>query len=686
MGFKRFSSGNTDYYRSNYVGANGELTWDDSNGLRLHDGSASGGNPVISVNVDGTITLPTVTSYDGDRNTLLGPTIKMGNDPSVNEVVITGPTPTETYPTARRIVIQGQEGWGPGFGSGTPYGATGGDIDVWAGRGGEGADHAGLGGNVNLRGGPGGPLGGNISLLGGDAYDTDGVGGFLDFHAGNANNGGGIGGNIDVRAGYGSTAGGAVSIHTATSGSTYNNNWTFGNDGTLNLPGKISNTQTRTQIQVTNQGNSNPYDGSGFVSILKSDWPTANQDIKIGDLVSGYAVAGPLFDDGTSWLIPMGDINANSIFDVSYVDITYGVHSTWTFSSNGSITFPSTINAPVGLTKQSFGMGELFAWQDGDTWTIATGDPYTGYLGNTGIAISPGIESMAYLQLPSDFQTNVAAVMLSNVDSMGNVQIGANTHNWTFGYDGNLVLPSGGQILNNDLTPYGTGNIGFVTDFIYDGNGITLENASLSPALSATAAVVVPANGNTSDPLKLQNNIGSVSVVAGTDLGNLKTWSFSTNGGLTFPDATVQKTAYSVLQTTVTLSPSDLAGLNSYPGKTLVSASALGLTSSQFIVVTALEFSLTYNTTPYTTSANLYLNYSGNYLTVAQPIPAGNTTANNNVGLLTSSRNIYRYVQNGITDGDFPVNQDVILMSDGAIANGNSDLRIRVSYIITTLF
>lgn len=214
---------------------------------------------------------------------------------------------------------------------------------------------------------------------------------------------------------------------------------------------------------------------------------------------------------------------------------------------DGTITFPTTINAPVGLTKQSFGMGNLFAWQDGDTWTIATGDPSTGQFGLTGIGISPGIESNTAIYLPRDFTANVNPLAISNFDSMGNVVIGASTYNWKFSHDGNLVLPSGGQILNNDLTPYGTGSIGFVTDFIYDGNGITLENASLSPSLSATAAVVVPANGNTSDPLKLQNNIGSVSVVAGTDLGNLKTWSFSTNGGLTFPDSTVQTTAYRVM-------------------------------------------------------------------------------------------------------------------------------------------
>ena len=46
MGFKRFSSGNTDYFNGSYVGENGELTWDSTNGLRLHDGNTEGGNTV----------------------------------------------------------------------------------------------------------------------------------------------------------------------------------------------------------------------------------------------------------------------------------------------------------------------------------------------------------------------------------------------------------------------------------------------------------------------------------------------------------------------------------------------------------------------------------------------------------------------------------------------------------------
>lgn len=63
MGFKRFSSGNTDYYRNDYVGQQGELTWDDYNGLRLHDGSTSGGNAIGGSSANNILT---VNGINGD--------------------------------------------------------------------------------------------------------------------------------------------------------------------------------------------------------------------------------------------------------------------------------------------------------------------------------------------------------------------------------------------------------------------------------------------------------------------------------------------------------------------------------------------------------------------------------------------------------------------------------------------
>lgn len=44
--FKRFNTSENDNYNSSDAFPEGTLTWDPSNGLRLHDGSTGGGNTV----------------------------------------------------------------------------------------------------------------------------------------------------------------------------------------------------------------------------------------------------------------------------------------------------------------------------------------------------------------------------------------------------------------------------------------------------------------------------------------------------------------------------------------------------------------------------------------------------------------------------------------------------------------
>ena len=191
-------------------------------------------------NTDGSITFPTLPTLDWDRRTLTGPTLQMGNDPTVSDAIITGPTPNQANPNAVRLIIQGQEGWGPGFGGGQAGGYEGGDVYIWAGHGGEGNDYSGNGGDVKLRGGPGGLNGGYIRLESGDANAANGYGGFLDLNAGNAYNTGGYGGSVNIRAGEGSGQGGAVNIHTATA-DTLNHQWTFAKDGILTFPDGTTN-------------------------------------------------------------------------------------------------------------------------------------------------------------------------------------------------------------------------------------------------------------------------------------------------------------------------------------------------------------------------------------------------------------------------------------------------------------
>ena len=365
--------------------------------------------------------------------------------------------------------------------------------------------------------------------------------------------------------------------------------------------------------------------------------------------------------------------------------------------TNGNLTVDTT-----GTTV----LGNVIIQKDGNYWVMGTSyDGAQNSYGPEGIRINPGIEGSADLQLPNnDFAANTAA-RLSNYNSTGNIELLANNSTWKFDYHGNIVLPTGGKInyANGQSILSGITASGGSANTITTGNIIgnntdpnvyieTTSSGSVSTWTFGTNGVLtLPANTAIIQGAGADSNVNIVS----SDGTTTATWHFDKYGNITLPTGANINYANGtsilsglgssgVNQTTVTLTPADLAGLNQYPGKTLVSAS--GLTGNQVIVVTALEFSLTYNTTPYTTTANLYLNYSGNYLTVAQAIPAGNTTENNTVGMLTSSRNTYRYVQNGMVDGDFPPQQDVILMADNNILDGDSDLRVRVTYIITTLF
>jgi len=132
----------------------------------------------------------------------------------------------------------------------------------------------------------------------------------------------------------------------------------------------------------------------------------------------------------------------------------------------------------------------------------------------------------------------------------------------------------------------------------------------------------------------------------------------------------------------VTLQPSDIEGLSSYPGFTLISASDLLLESNQAIIVQSVEFYIDGSGgIPYTTTANLFLNYVGNY-TGGQLFPAGNTPNNSNIGLLTSARPLYRYIQCSANDQNIPFQSDLLLNADGPIvATGNAvSMDVRVTY------
>lgn len=131
---------------------------------------------------DGSIGFPNQSS---NARTGQGEVLRFGN--TGNQAIITGPIADEgNNGTAQRLVIAGQDGY-----TGTT--GEGGDIYLWAGRGG---DAGGTGGDIKVDGGngQGAGEGGTIKIRGG--YSPDGNGGFVEIQGGQSSNG--TGGNINI--------------------------------------------------------------------------------------------------------------------------------------------------------------------------------------------------------------------------------------------------------------------------------------------------------------------------------------------------------------------------------------------------------------------------------------------------------------------------------------------------------
>jgi len=201
------------------------------------------------------LTLPTKSNMGYDfSTTLTGSTLRLSNN-SQNQVIVTGPAPTEDWPYAQRIIIQGQRGFGTWS---TSTVGEGGDVYIWGGVGGEsnsnnGGRDGGSGGDVKLRGGQGqNHDGGYVRIEGGNAAISNststGYGGFVEITGGDVEyNDGDVsdpakGGDVRITGGRAYTAttqSGVVQVITGglTAGDVPGDKiWEFGNDGTLTFP------------------------------------------------------------------------------------------------------------------------------------------------------------------------------------------------------------------------------------------------------------------------------------------------------------------------------------------------------------------------------------------------------------------------------------------------------------------
>lgn len=207
----------------------------------------------------------------------------------------------------------------------------------------------------------------------------------------------------------------------------------------------------------------------GYIDIYLTTGPDIHIDNNSGNLILG----------SDSW----ANVRLATDGNVQIRSQDGGSTSTWTFDPGGNVTLPQ--GGVISETEVNSSHSILLTpkVQSGENPDMAV-RIYPTFNDDDHVHITAGNPTTVDLFLGDDNQ------YVKIEKNAGNIVIGANnnTHNWTFGTDGNLTLPAGGQIQSES----GTGN---VTIEANDGN-------------------------------------------------NVRTWTFETNGNITFPDATTQGTAY----------------------------------------------------------------------------------------------------------------------------------------------
>ena len=312
-----------------------------------------------------------------------------------------------------------------------------------------------------------------------------------------------------------------VILTTTITGTAVGKQWQFGTSGNLTLPGTLTlpagGTITEGAGPFTGAIKLTPAGGANAYQALMI-YPTAAAPD--GDHIHLAAPFG-----GTTELYLGSDLHYVKLANNGNVEVqaSTGVLSgtaAWTFDTDGNIDarqalgikvpngVPSSIT-DIGMTTGSWELNPMsnlattggsgtgltvnITETDGYATAIAIATAGTGYLDGELITVTSGTSQASFL---------IAVT---------------GTRSWTYGIDGKLTVPGnlqvdGGKIILN------TGDNAYVESVDYGVN-------------SANSAVNI--FGGPYQKIKLRAGFGTQA-----------TWTFGTDGSLTFPDATVQSTAY----------------------------------------------------------------------------------------------------------------------------------------------
>ena len=556
-------SNNTVLRNTMFINGNGLYVGMNENGV------ANVPTAVWRFTPDGTTIFPTLTTQRGDNpsGTITGQTLLFGD--ATQEAIISTPDGIDAFPNSQRLVINPGQGYGP---------YEGGDIYLWAGRGGDGS---GSGGDIKIRGGQGGANtsggnggdGGYIRMEAGDAQ-VNGVAGYIDITGGQggAGQGGGyvhitggqgatVGGDVKIYGGYGTATGGNVNIWGGASGNgqinegnvnieTGGNTWTFDPSGNLTLPAGGS-IYSEGFTPSGNPGNTITLQpaGSGITTNQKLlIYPTAGDGDHI-HLTSGNLYQTELFLGSDNLFVKLantGNIVINS-------DDNAGNTAQWKFGIDGNLTLPGNL-VINGLTNV-FGSNVALLQSNPDLPLLSVSS------GSNGGASSIWAEDIGNIGT-----SNIAAVYTNPTPGSGIVRIavgqngGAGGPNlWDFNANGTTTIPGGLIGSGASPAPYISGfdsissitlsASGNITGGNIIGNGNTLSNVATKTTGSWTLAsgvntvnINVPLNGTYA--IWINGNIPNgiitytaTAVITNTNvpvLGSQYAWYYSVGNALVF--------------------------------------------------------------------------------------------------------------------------------------------------------
>ena len=381
---------NIDLYTNGWEGNGVEVFLMHNTGVGIYTDNGAHGWVFDST---GGTTFPTLTVSLNDNTNPSGSGQVLKFAASDAQAIIYGPAATASYPSAQRTIIQGAPGY-------TGTSGEGGDIYLWAGAGG---DSNGNGGDIKVRAGRGQGTaeGGYLRFQGGDS--STGPGGFIQIESGQSSVYG-QGGDINVWA----QDGGDITLRT------HNNitsqNWLFGADGNVTLPGDI-NTEAigfRFNQTITN------------IYVVGSDvFVTMNTSV-FGGAFSGYVkisnVTGTTEANGIWWAQATDPDEFTLYLPNSHTERAIG--NAWgAYISGGTALHASSkdFNVNVGVNTWTFGT---------DNVTLPNGSE---------IVDESSTPNTAFPGLPAGMAVNVAG------------------NKWKFASEGSFELPGAHNMFGDQL-------------------------------------------------------------------------------------------------------------------------------------------------------------------------------------------------------------------------------------------